>query len=399
MRRFVIAAGLALVGGCASEDPPAPKAERAPSPAPPEPAPPADATAAAPAAAPGVRPDGSIVSAVPWFSGSLEDAVAKAGDEGKLVLVDVGAYWCPPCHRLDEEVFVLPRVGEEIAKRFVAVHVDAEKGDGPEIAERYRVQAFPTILVLEASGMEKGRVVDFLPPDELLVALDRIAQGENVLAELAARVEAEPDDMSLRYDLGHAWLLAAKPDAARPHLDAVLVADPKNEMGLASRVLYDRAMFQTYKIERDLPGAIEAYRELQARFPDSKEATRAYRQIGRILAEQDKPAEAVASLEAMLATDPDDTSLAASFGWFSFREKCEPEAGLRAVDAALAKSPGDAELHYLRAELTHMLGREGEALLAIGKASELEPRSAYYRRQVRRFEAISRGEDPQGADP
>src|SRR5690606_4556161 len=100
---------------------------------------------------------------------------------------------------------------------------------------------FPTILVLEASGMEKGRVVDFLPPDELLAALDRIAQGENVLAELAARVEAEPDDMSLRYDLGHAWLLAAKPDAARPHLDAVLVADPKNEMGLASKVLYDRA--------------------------------------------------------------------------------------------------------------------------------------------------------------
>src|SRR5690606_2728779 len=71
-----------------------------------EPADPSDA------AGPGVRADGSIVSAVDWFEGSLEQALAKAKAEDKLVFVDVGAYWCPPCHELDETVFTLPKVGE-----------------------------------------------------------------------------------------------------------------------------------------------------------------------------------------------------------------------------------------------------------------------------------------------
>lgn len=389
------AAGL-LLGACASEDPPAPAAGSRPAAAAaasPTPAP--DAKPAA-AASPGVQPDGTVVSAVPWFHGSLEQAIAKASAEGKLVLVDVGAYWCPPCHRLDEEVFVRPEVGEAIAARFVAVHVDAEKGDGPEISERYHVQAFPTLLVLESTGIEKGRVVDFLPAADLLAALEAIAEGGNVLAGLEDAVANSPDDMKLRYELGQAWLLSAKPDAARPHLDAVLVADPKNEMGLASKVLYDRAMLQTYKLDRDLPGSIAAYRELQARFPRSKEAIRAHRQIGRILAEQDKPAEAVASLEAMIASDPDDVALKASYGWFSFRERCEPSSGLAAVDAGLAQAPDDAELHYLRAELSSLLGRHDEALAAIRKAHELEPLSAYYRRQVLRFEAVSQGLEPDG---
>jgi thioredoxin-like negative regulator of GroEL len=389
------AAGL-LLAACASDDPPAPAAGPRPAAAAaasPIPAP--DAKPAA-AASPGVQPDGTVVSAVPWFHGSLEQAIAKASAERKLVLVDVGAYWCPPCHRLDEEVFVRPEVGEAIAARFVAVHVDAEKGDGPEISERYHVQAFPTLLVLESTGIEKGRVVDFLPAADLLAALEAIAQGGNVLADLEDRVANSPDDMKLRYELGQAWLLSAKPDSARPHLDAVLVADPKNEMGLASKVLYDRAMLQTYKLDRDLPGSIAAYRELQARFPGSKEAIRAYRQIGRILAEQDKPAEAVASLEAMIASDPEDVALKASYGWFSFRERCEPSSGLAAVDAGLAQAPDDAELHYLRAELSSLLGRNDEALAAIRKAHELEPLSAYYRRQVLRFEAVSRGLEPDG---
>ena len=342
---------------------------------------------AEPAPSPGVQDDGTVVSAVGWFDGTLEQALVEAAKESKLVLLDVGAYWCPPCHRLDEEVFTRSEVGEYLGEHFVAVHVDAEKGEGPELADRYRVQAFPTLLVLEPTGVEKDRIVDFVPPDELVQTLDRIRAGGNVLADLEAKVESNPDDVQARYALGHAYALAARPAEAEAQYQAVLLADPGNEMGLASKVAYDRAMFLRAKLDKDLPAVIDAFRELQRRFPQSKEANRAYRQIGRALHQLGRDEEALASLDQMLAEDPDDPVLAANYGWFCFRQKVAPQRGLEVVDKALASAPEEAELHYLKAELEHLSGNEARAAEAMRKASELEPRSAYYKRQLRELEA------------
>ncbi|MCA9684855.1 MAG: DUF255 domain-containing protein, partial [Myxococcales bacterium] len=90
--------------------------------------------------APGVREDGEIVFAVDWFEGSLEQALSRATSEDKLVFVEVGAYWCPPCHELEEQVFTDPRVGAWLEEHAVAVHIDAEKGEGPELVDRYAIQ-------------------------------------------------------------------------------------------------------------------------------------------------------------------------------------------------------------------------------------------------------------------
>ncbi len=338
-------------------------------------------------ATPGVQEDGSVVSAVAWFHGSLEEALAQAKKDGKLVFVDVGAYWCPPCHKLDEEVFIEPAVGEALSKGYVAVHIDAEKGEGPELVREYHVQAYPTLLVLEAGGVEKGRVVDFLPAADLLAALARIEQGENVLADAIAAAEARPDDVALRQQLGHLYVLAGQREPAIAAFEQVLEADPTNELGLASKVLYDQALFIRFKLDDDAVGAIAALRKLQAQFPDSAEALRAYRQIGRMLNELGKADEAIAQLDAMLAKDPEDTGLASSYGWFCFREKCKPERGLQVVRAALETEPKNADLLYLEAELAELTGDRDAARAAIRRALDVEPSSAFLRRQVERFEA------------
>ena len=332
--------------------------------------------------APGVRADGSIVSAVTWFPGSLEQALAQAKLQDKLVFVDVGAYWCPPCHKLDEETFVDAAVGKRMDERYIAVHIDAEKGEGPEIVARYKVQAYPTMLVLEASGIEKGRIVDFVPPADLLTALVAIDEGGNVLRKLQDAVDNDPDDLQARYELGHAYLLQAKVEEADEHLKVVEVADPSDELGLASKIAFDRAMFATYKVEGDLPGAIEAYRALQARFPDSPSATKASRQIARILCEQDKPEEAGAEMDKMLATDPEDAGLRAQYGWFAFREHCQQPRALAVIEEGLEAHPDDVQLLYLDAELELALGDRAGAVAAMKKASAAEPDSAYYKRRL-----------------
>jgi thioredoxin-like negative regulator of GroEL len=352
---------------------------------------------AGPAAGPGVRNDGSVAYAVEWFEGSFEQALALAQTRKKLIFVDVGAYWCPPCHELDEKTFTDARVGAWLSKHTLALHIDAEKGEGPELVERYRVQAYPTMLLLEQSGVEKGRLIDFIPPDELLPKLDELAKGGNVFAELEAAVTAKPDDTEALYRLGHAYVLAAKRDEAEQTFARVLAGDLDNAKGFASQVFYDLSMFFTLKLDKDPEQAIRELEQLQKKYPDSPEATKAYRIIGRALCQLDRDDEAAAALTKMVETDPQDVALKASFGWFAFREKCRPDAGLQAVLAGIAQKPEDAELRYLEAELRHLVGEPELALAAMRKASELEPDSAYYRRQVRRFEALAAGTgDPTG---
>lgn len=381
---------LALAVGCGE---PAPKREApaANAGAAAVPAVPAASATPVAAATPGVQGDGEIVSAVKWFEGDLEAALAAAKAEGKLVFVDVGAYWCPPCRKLEEQVFVRDDVGAALSAKFVSLHVDAEKGEGPELAARYKVQAYPTLLVLDANGNEKGRLVDAMAPEALLASLEKIAAGGDPLAELEQKVAAAPDDLEARYELASAYALAARREAAEAEFARVIAGDPDNARGLAARAMADRAGFLVAKLDRDPERAIALYRELQQKFPQANESVAVYRQIGRELHKLGRDDEAVASLEAMVATDPNNVDLKVSFGWFSFRERCRPEAALAAVDAGARQAPDKPDVHYIRAELLHLLGRDGEALAAIREAARLEPESAYFKRQVRRFLELSGG--------
>jgi tetratricopeptide (TPR) repeat protein len=330
--------------------------------------------------------------AVRWFAGTLDEALAQAATEGKLVFVEVGAYWCEPCHLLEEQTFVDPRVGEALARGYIALRVDVEKEDGADIGARYKVPGYPTMLVLEPSGMEKGRIVDFVPPDELLQRLQAIAAGENVLAKLEAAAEARPDDLQAAYELMHGRAMAGERDAAVAAAEAIIAADPRNELGLAAKAWFDRTQLVTEKLDKDYERAVREYRELQERFAGSPQAVKAYRRTAVALHRLGRDDEALASAEAMLAEDPGDADLYASFVWFCFREKLGTERGIVVADKGLALAPDKAELHYLKAELHSRAGRGSDAVAAIEAAAAAEPKSAFYRRQVRRFQRLARGE-------
>lgn len=347
---------------------------------------------------PGVQTDGSVVSAVKWFDGTIEEAIREAGTRKVPIFVEVGAYWCPPCHKMDEQTFVDEGIGELLSSDYVSLHIDAEKGDGPEIAERYDVQAFPTILVLESSGNERGRLIDFHDPAALRAGLERIQNGTSALQALESAVAEAPEDLQAKFALAHAYALAAQRDKAQPLYDEVAAKDVNDEAGLASRVAYDRALFFTFNLDDDRADAIAQLRDVQTQFPDSKSAARAYKHIARIQHADGQTDAALATLDDLLGTKPEgDPGVASTYGWFCFRERARPERGLEVVQTALKDTDDWADLHYLAAELSRMTDQPQAALAQIRAANELEPKSHFYRRQVARFEAIAAGKgDPEG---
>jgi thiol-disulfide isomerase/thioredoxin len=115
------------------------------------------------------------LAAAPWGT-DLEAGKAQAAKEKKsLVVYFTGSAWCPPCRLLHAEL--LPsKTFADFAKDKVLVMLDypplsaraAEKvtadpalGRLMKVKDQYKVQMFPTMLVLGPDGQEKGRKVGY----------------------------------------------------------------------------------------------------------------------------------------------------------------------------------------------------------------------------------------------
>ena len=119
-------------------------------------------------AAEGARAAGGVAFA----AGSFDEALARARHEKRILLVDVYTDWCGWCKKLDREVFADARVAGA-AKRLVAVRVNAEKG-GEDVARRYDVEGYPTLLFVDGSGTIVKRVDGYVDADEMLRILSTL---------------------------------------------------------------------------------------------------------------------------------------------------------------------------------------------------------------------------------
>ena len=100
-----------------------------------------------------------------WLEQDLEGALAKAN--GKLVLVDTYAQWCAQCKELDEKTWPDPELSAWIQANTVAVRIDTDKVR-KDLAKKYVIPGYPTILVLDGQGKELGRSIGFQDPAAML---------------------------------------------------------------------------------------------------------------------------------------------------------------------------------------------------------------------------------------
>ncbi|WP_158267071.1 thioredoxin family protein [Chitinophaga niastensis] len=109
------------------------------------------------------------------FLHNLDEALAKAKVEDKLVFVDFYTSWCGPCKALSNEVFPLAEVGSFFNARFINCKIQCDdKGVGVELGKKYQVNAYPTLMFLDKNGEMVHSEAD-APSAEGLIQLAKTA--------------------------------------------------------------------------------------------------------------------------------------------------------------------------------------------------------------------------------
>ena len=182
-------------------------------------------------------------------------AQAKAKAEGKLILLDfTGSDWCSACIKLRRTVLDTPDFRQYAADSFVLMEVDLPqrksfdptlRKQNEQLAEKYHISAYPTVLVLNHKGEVMGGFEGAIPMKEATAALDNAYKAATLFqqANMQSGVSRARTLMQVYNTFPTTKSFAAARDQLR---DEIMKADPKNATGIhdAAAVQEQAARFQ-----------------------------------------------------------------------------------------------------------------------------------------------------------
>lgn len=105
---------------------------------------------------------------IQFYKGTWEQALQASRESNKPLFLDVYATWCGPCRKLKKTTFRDKKVGAFFNEHFINVAFDGEQSEGTTLREKFGLDAYPSLLFVDANGDVRQMVTGYQSPDELL---------------------------------------------------------------------------------------------------------------------------------------------------------------------------------------------------------------------------------------
>lgn len=227
------------------------------------------------------------------YSTALSDAKAS----GKIVMIDFYTDWCGWCKKLDSDTYPNPKV-VALADNFATVKVNAEK-EGVDLAKKYNIQGYPTIVFLDPDENLVYKVVGYEPADGFAKELTNVTKSVTDFKTYSATLATSPNDFGAlaglttlyakRENLDKAKELLGKAEAVQPSGGSDVLADAYNGVG------------DLYQNQNKFDDAIPYFQKAVSTGKDPAKVVYAHVSIAVCYLSQNKAKLAIPEAEAALA--------------------------------------------------------------------------------------------------
>ena len=345
---------------------------------------------------------------------TFDAAQSLAKQQGKLMLIDFYADWCGPCKRFKADATTVSELKQGL-ESVVFFSIDAEKGDGIKLAQRYGVRSYPNFLLADAEGNAVFRWVGYGDADGFLKNLNQGLADPTTLVDKEMRFEKKPtvedaeavataalaaSDMSKAAN----WYEKAAKLQGGGYEGEIYMAKfyglraglfSKDEVVAAADAVMKGDKFDdkmmVYQTQASLARATG---DPALRHRYDAENMRQYVAIDYALyVEKDAQKAANLKYDAMPEGWLKNADALNQYAWWCFENKVDMERAeklaRKGVELAEAGSQRAAILDTA-AELCNALGHCDDAVSLTQQAIENDPQNEYYKKQLKRFEDLAK---------
>ena len=146
---------------------------------------------------------------------TFEQAVEKAAKMRKQIFVDCYTSWCGPCKYMSNTVFPQEKMGDYMNPKFMCVKYDMEKGEGPELAKKFGVRAYPTFVILNTDGTVRHKFVGGGEPDRFIERVKDAFDDNKATGVLEAKYAEGVRDKEFLVKYVESLISMYSPDASK----------------------------------------------------------------------------------------------------------------------------------------------------------------------------------------
>lgn len=322
------------------------------------------------------------LAGVQWADATYEEIVKRAKSENKHVFIDFYATWCGPCKKLDEVTYKDEKV-IGFLNAMIPARWDAEKDEGLELAKRYNITAYPTLILLGPDGKEIDRYLGFVEPDGFIRMISDYQNGVGTVAYYEEQVKKDPKNAGAWKTLGMKHADAGRTDGAKIAFNTYLDLSPDIQGDEKAEVVY--TLGEVNYRNKSYDDAIAIFERVTREFPGTEWHDQALVMGAQAYYKRGDNDKCIEWYSSYVDRHPDDPAALNSFAWFCASKKVGMEQALPYAQKAAELSNRDPGILDTLAELHYAMGNFDKAIEVGQEALKKDPEDTYLADQLAKF--------------